>query len=76
MEEEESEEDTESDEMDVRIDKLGDRIHNHENVLSTLKKNNYLFKSRVDNAQEELRKERARYSNLELELNNCLAELG
>lgn len=76
QEEEESDEDTESDEIETRIDKLNDRLSNHDNTLSTLKKGNYLLKSKVDIAQEELRRERSRYSALEIELNNCLAELG
>lgn len=76
MEEEESDEDTESDEMETRMDKYNDRLRHHDNTLNTLKKGNYLLKSKVDMAQEELRKERSRYSALEIELNNCLAELG
>lgn len=76
VDEEASEEDTESDEMETRMDKLNDRLDLHDNSLSRLKKGNYLLKSRVDMAQEELRKERSRYSALEIELNNCLAELG
>lgn len=76
MAEESSEEDTESDEIETRMDKLNDRLDSHDNTLSKLKKGNYLLKSRVDMAQEELRKERSRYSALEIELNNCLAELG
>ena len=72
----ESEDDTESDEMEIRLMKLNDRVRNHDNVLGTLKKGNYMLKSRVDMSQEELRKERNRYSALELELNTCLAELG
>ena len=76
VEEEESDEDTESDEMETRMDKYNDRLRHHDNTLNTLKKGNYLLKSKVDMAQEELRKERSRYSALEIELNNCLAELG
>ena len=76
VEEEESDEDTESDEIETRMDKYGDRLRLHDNALNTLKKGNYLLKSKVDMAQEELRKERGRYSTLEIELNNCLAELG
>lgn len=71
-----SDEDTESDEVETRLEKLQDRCRNHDNILSTLKKGNYLLKSKVDKWQEELRKERMRYSALEIELNNCLAELG
>lgn len=76
VEDEESDTDTESDELDTRIDKLVDRLHWHDDVLGRLKKGNYLLKSKVDMAQEELRKERNRYASLEIELNNCLAELG
>ena len=75
-EEEESEEDTESDEFDTRVEKLSERLRNHDNYLNTLKKANYLLKSKVDKWQEELRKERGRYKALEIELNTCLAELG
>ena len=71
-----SEEDTESDEPDTRLEKFHERLRNHDNILSTLKKGNYLLKSRVDKWQEELRKERSRYAALEIELNTCLAELG
>ena len=62
--------------METRMEKLQDRCRNHDNVLNTLKKANYLLKSKVDKWQEELRKERMRYSALEIELNTCLAELG
>ncbi len=71
-----SEEDTESDENETRLEKLQERLRNHDNLLNTLKKGNYLLKSKVDKWQEELRKERNRYAALEIELNTCLAELG
>ena len=51
-------------------------MRNHDNYLNTLKKANYLLKSKVDKWQDELRKERGRYKALEIELNTCLAELG
>ena len=73
---EESDEDTESDEMETRVEKLNERVHNHEDMLSTLRRKNYLLKSVVDKLQDELRQERNKHTSLELELNTCLAELG
>lgn len=41
--------------METRMDKYNDRLRHHDNTLNTLKKGNYLLKSKVDMAQEELR---------------------
>ena len=61
---------------DRRFEKLQTRSKRHEEKLATLRKGNLILKQSAEKVQEELRKERETYLELDTELNTMLAELG
>ncbi|XP_065571380.1 troponin T, skeletal muscle-like isoform X2 [Artemia franciscana] len=61
---------------DRRFEKHQTRSKRHEEKLATLRKGNLILKQSAEKVQEELRKERETYLELDTELNTMLAELG
>lgn len=55
---------------------LQDRAKKYENLLSSLKKGNYLLKANVDRYKDELNKQKEMALTLQEDLNSVLSELG
>lgn len=85
-EESESESESESEESDgdlpetappeSRKSNLQSRVKRYENLVSSLKKGNYLLKANVERYRDELNKQKEMSLSLQEDLNSVLAELG
>lgn len=71
----ESDPDDENDSMQVRVNFLQSRTKKHETYMNTIKKDNYLLKTEVDECKEKFNTERLRRRRLEEELNMLVSDM-
>lgn len=71
----ESEKEDEDDMPQVKLNFLQSRTKKHDEIMNTIKKNNYLLKTEADRCKEKLSEERLRRRRLDEELNMLVSDM-